>query len=105
MCDIQYQRVCGKWLASLLGTIAWIIAVPESSADASEPKEIIGKLGFDRGVCVVFGDRQGKLAVELSRNSAFLVYVQLESDTDVAAARQTAEDAGMLGTRIYIEKG
>jgi len=80
---------------------------PLAGADepAAEAKALLGKLGQQRGICLVLGDPQGKLAVELAKASELLVYLQAAKADETAAARKTAAAAGLLGTRVYVEQG
>jgi outer membrane protein assembly factor BamB len=54
---------------------------------------------------VVLGDVQGTLTLQLARDSELVVYAQLARGEDVAAVRQAAADAGLYGTRIFVEQG
>ena len=47
----------------------------------------------------------GKLAVEMARNSRLLVYALSERPAEVAAARKAADDAGLLNRSVYVEEG
>lgn len=38
------------------------------ASEALDAKAIIGKLGVTRGICVVLGDKQCKLALDLARS-------------------------------------
>ena len=66
---------------------------------------ILDRIGVSRGICVVLGDTQLELALELARKSELLIYVQLPQSEDIEKARKAADDAGLYGTRIYVEKG
>ena len=68
-------------------------------------ESLVPRLDVTRGLCVVLGDLQGDAAVQLARDSELLIYVQLPRAEQVAAARQTAAEAGFYGTRIYVEQG
>ncbi|MHC4889920.1 MAG: outer membrane protein assembly factor BamB family protein, partial [Planctomycetota bacterium] len=58
-----------------------------------------------RGICVVLNDTKCELALKLARNSESLIYVQLERAEDIETARRAADEAGLYGTRIFVEKG
>ncbi len=47
----------------------------------------------------------GKLAVEMARNSKLLVYALSEKPAEVAAARKAADDAGLFNRSVYVEEG
>ena len=72
---------------------------------ARRSKSILEKIGVKRGICVVLGDAKCKLAIKLARQSELLIYVQLPQTKDVDRARRAADNAGLYGTRIFIEKG
>ena len=56
-------------------------------------------------IIVLLGEGQGEKAVKLCDSPNVIVYVQSASKSDVAATRQTAFDAGLLGKQIYVEHG
>ncbi|MCX6904058.1 MAG: PQQ-binding-like beta-propeller repeat protein [Verrucomicrobia bacterium] len=66
---------------------------------------LLRQLGVTRGLCVVLGDRSGSTALRLARNSELMVYVQLADAKAVAEARRNAEEAGLYGSRVFIEQG
>ncbi len=43
--------------------------------------------------------------VQLARASQLIVYVQAENSAQVAAARRAADEAGLLGSRVYVAGG
>ena len=76
-----------------------------SCANEQPAAELLEKIGVARGICVVLGDTDLKLALELARTSELLLYVQLPQAEDVEKGRRIADAAGLYGTRIYVEKG
>lgn len=93
------------FLAGILMTISivWICISCQGKLD--EPKHIVKKIGFSRGICVLLEDTNCKLAIKLARESEFLIYVQLTKAEDLEVARQAVEEAGFYGSRIFVEKG
>ena len=73
--------------------------------------QILSQIGLSRGICVLLAPvrpRQtgpAELAVAMARRSDLTIYLQLRSDEAVARVRRQVDAAGMLGTRIYVEKG
>jgi len=67
--------------------------------------EILEKINVSRGICVVLGDKKCELSRKLVLLSELVLYVQHEQEMDVTKARIAADDAGLYGTRIYVEKG
>lgn len=70
-----------------------------------EPEQIIRKNGSSRGICVLLGDMECKLAIKLAQESELLIYVQLTTAEEVEKASQAVDKAGFYGSRIFIEKG
>lgn len=77
-----------------------------TGADAApSPQSILRQLDSPRGICVVVGDREARQTIALARASELTLYVQLDDAGDVVVARRTAEAAGLLNRRVYIEHG
>ena len=83
------DRLC---LVALVLLAATLPAAPASGGGAA------GRVGITRGICVVLGDTEAKLALDLARSTEAIVYVQLQKDADVLAARR-AVGAADLGSR------
>ncbi len=95
----------GKIKANLLITVAGILLCLPLICSADRNKPILERIGVTRGICVVLGDRKCEIALELARDSELLIYVQLRRAEDVERARRIADEAGLYGTRIFVEKG
>ncbi len=67
--------------------------------------QVAREVGSRRGVCVVLGEPRGALAQELARRTDWLIYTQLPEAREVAAARRSADTAGLYGSRLFIEQG
>ena len=70
-----------------------------------EGEGIAEKVGLTKGICVLPGDAKCEAALELARETDLLLYVQLEGARDVEAARRAADEAGLYGSRIFVEQG
>lgn len=70
----------------------------------ADTKDTLKSIGVKRGICAVVDDNAG-LALALAKESSLTIYLQLANDKAVEKARQQALKAGLLGTRLYIEKG
>jgi len=70
-----------------------------------EGEGIAEKVGLTEGICVLPGDAKCEAALELARETDLLLYVQLERARDVEAARRAADEAGLYGSRIFVEQG
>jgi len=80
------------------------LGILQASA-ALNSKQILDKVGLERGVCVVLGDPSGELALDLVRQSEFMVYVQMPRAENVEKARRAADAANVYGPRIFIDQG
>lgn len=73
-----------------------------SAQYASAAKHILSQCQFERGICLVIGNGDGRLAWELARQSELRI-IGVESDAEkVAAARRTFIRSGVYGSRISI---
>ena len=76
-----------------------------AAADAPGIEHALQKLDSPRGICAILGDPRAETAIALAKASDLVVYVQLPGAKDVDSARRAAETAGILNTRVYVEKG
>jgi outer membrane protein assembly factor BamB len=92
---------------STLASVALLLATAPNAVIADDPDSaaILKEIGIERGIAMLLGDRDGKLAVALARASELTIYAQSPDPQEVAAARRTAEAAGLLGTRVYVGQG
>ena len=86
-------------------TITLIGTVAGCGIGKVDTDTVLSKIDVPRGICVVLGDSNCDLALDLARRSELLVYVQLPLNEDLETARRTVDAAGFYGTRIFIEKG
>ncbi len=59
----------------------------------------------ERGVCVLLGDTDGSRALKFARETEFTIYSQLPDAQSVERVRRLADAAGLLNSRIYVERG
>lgn len=97
-----YQSV--RWLFSVLVLSVWLFA-PLGAHAADDAAAIVKKLDVPRGLCVVLGDPQGALALELARASELTIFLQAAKADEAEAARKAADAVGMLGSRIFVQQG
>lgn len=96
----------GSKMKRLMFVIIIVLLFCLSLVDAAEDgRPILKEIGVARGICVLLGDTKCELAVKLARESELLIYVQLPRAQDVETARRTVDEAGLYGTRIFVEKG
>jgi outer membrane protein assembly factor BamB len=75
------------------------------SVHAADADSVLKSLDSPRGLVVVLGDSDGKLAFELIRKSELTVFVQSADAKEVDAIRREADKTGLLGTRIWVQLG
>ncbi len=66
------------------------------------------QLGVSRGVCAVLGLPNGKepsYLLDLAQGSELTIYFQSPLDDELNSLREAADEAGLLGKRIFLEKG
>jgi len=92
---------------NLLPFVLLICGLPSMalSADWSSAQPFLRQVGVTKGICALPGDISCKLALDLARESDLVLYVQLADAAEVEAARRRAYDAGLYGTRIFVERG
>jgi outer membrane protein assembly factor BamB len=91
--------------AAMLMTIIIVWIGFSCQGKIEESKRVLKKIGVTRGICVLLGDIDCKLAIGLAQESELLIYVQLANTEDVETARQAVDEAGFYGSRIFVEKG
>ena len=104
--------VLGGASRSLLLGVLWVWAAVAAAADSppicATAKAHLARIDIKRGVCAVLGLPEGQSAdsvIDLARGSELLVYFQSPQAEDVQAVRKAAEAAGLLGTRIFADRG
>lgn len=80
-------------------------ALARTTTKDAKIRDLLGKIGVSNGICVVLGDPQCDLAIRLAKASDLLLYLQLPDDEDVQTASRAADEAGLYGNRIFVEKG
>ncbi|MHC4917050.1 MAG: outer membrane protein assembly factor BamB family protein [Planctomycetota bacterium] len=98
------------WTVKLLVILAMACwAASGNPARAGEAKSSLPeRVGIARGIVVVLGlpENGGAAAVvDLVKGTELLVYFQSPQEKDVAAVREAAEAAGLLGKRVFAARG
>ena len=102
----QQQIVPPVWL--------WVFVVSAMSLDAqpaasgAEAEAALESMGMRKGICVVLGLPEGgrpEFVAEVAGASELTVYFQSASAEEVAGVRASAEAAGLLGTRVFVDQG
>lgn len=71
---------------------------------ASTASCALKEAGVKRGVCLVLGCGEGRLAYEIARQSEMNVLAIDEDEADVAAARKALDAAGLYGVRVTVQQ-
>ena len=77
-------------------------------AEGSEVETALAKVGIRKGICVVAGlpdANQAEFVTGLATRSELLVYFQSPDADQVSAVRKVAEAAGLLGERVFADRG
>ena len=92
-------------LTSCLILVVTIYGAAPSSLPAAD--ERLKNIDSGRGIVAVLDLPAGGAAelVELAKGSELLIYFQSADDPQVAAVRAAASEAGLLGTRIFVDAG
>ena len=67
--------------------------------------DVLAAAGSPRGLCVLVGDSRCELAEKVARASELMIYVHLDAADKVPAARARADNAALLGRRIWVDAG
>ncbi|MBN2293245.1 MAG: PQQ-binding-like beta-propeller repeat protein [Pirellulales bacterium] len=108
------RRLTYKWAVAfflapaipvLFSTASLFGDTPKTESTKSTPQAIISKLDASVGICVLLDADPSELAIALSKQSKWTFYLQLPGETQTESTRQRLDDAGVLGTSVYVEKG
>ena len=88
----------------VVACFCWLPFVGESAGRPSA-QTLLQQIGVTKGICALPGDRGCDLALSLARESELMLYVQLSDAAEVETARRRAFEAGLYGTRIFVEQG
>lgn len=79
--------------------------VAAAEADPQRTDDLLKQVGVERGLCVLLGEGLGETAVRLAQNSELMLYVQSSNAEDVRQTRMLLDEAQLLGTRVFVDKG
>jgi outer membrane protein assembly factor BamB len=80
----------------------------QSAATAQEAKAILARLPVQKGICVVLGlpgPDKPHLVADIAAQSELLLYFQSPKAEEELAVRQAAAAAGLLGSRVFVDRG
>jgi outer membrane protein assembly factor BamB len=80
-----------------------VAALPTGRADAASPAELLARLDAERGIVAVVGLPEGDAAalVKPAAERELTLWFQSGDAAEVAAVRAAAEEAGLLGSRVF----
>jgi len=82
-----------------------VINGAELSTDSRDlAAHLIKKAGISRGLCVLLGGVDGKLALALVKNNPLFLYVEDPRESAVVGAQKILDVDGLYGTRVMVEK-
>ena len=88
-----------------LACLAIGLALVTDAAGQSSAQNLLRQIGITKGICALPGDQNCDRAIALARESDLMLYVQLPEAAEVETARRRAFDAGLYGTRVFVEQG
>jgi len=97
-------------LGVVILTLAAVLCAQNAPAAGSsvDAEAALERIGVEKGICAVVGlpnaDQPG-FVVELAKGSELVVYFQSPSADEVAAVREAADAAGLLGRRVFVGQG
>ncbi len=72
---------------------------------AAAVRAIVSRSGVDRGYCLVLGCNDGRLALQLARQTNLQIICVEPDAAKVAATRRTLDQAGVYGVRVAVHHG
>lgn len=113
--DISTRTRVIAWVTAALLLVGLAVAhLQAAPPDANEPavgagdalaKDLMSRAGICRGIVSLPRCGDGQLAMAMARNSGMLVHAMDSRPENVSATRRLAQDAGLLGRQIYVERG
>src|SRR5437588_6410268 len=90
--------------AGLLTLVALLLLpVAAVAADDERDESLMERLRRSRGLCVVLGEPD--FALDLARLTEMTIFVQSPNAEEVEKLRKEADEAGLLGKRLWVQKG
>ena len=95
---------CVGRISAILAVVWCTMAAPAVGSAKSALKQI----GIHQGVCVVLGlpkAEQASFVTDVARGSELTIYFQSPENDEITAVRKAAEAAGLLGNRVFVDRG
>lgn len=84
-----------------------LVLVSSQCFAATPAEETLEKIDVDKGIVALIDlpDGSPKSLLDLAKASGLTIYFQSDDQAQVAAVRKSAEEAGLLGDRIFVDSG
>ncbi len=92
-------------IPSILALSLACLSGPARAQDAPAVGDALRRLGVTKGIVAVLGAPDARFPIDLAKSGELLVYVQVGHDAQAEALREAADRAGLLGAKLYVEKG
>ena len=88
----------------LSSALSLVLGSPVLSQDqAQTAQETLKRIGVQRGLAVLVGGAADDRVLDLVRSSELTWFVQLSDRASAARLRRAADEAGLLGRRVYVD--
>ncbi|MHC4406005.1 MAG: outer membrane protein assembly factor BamB family protein, partial [Planctomycetota bacterium] len=105
---LQGNRSGALWVWLWVVVASTTTRAGEPTTPNAEAEAALNKLGIEKGICAVLGlpnvDRP-QLVAGLAAGSDLVVYFQSPEEEETRAVRAAAEAAGLLGKRVFVDRG
>jgi len=91
-----------RWVLGCMA--AWLAAAVVAAGQVPTAQEVLRNAGVSRGIGVVAGDAEARLAIDLARKSDLTLLVLVPDGPNAARACQAAYQAGLYGTRVFVDR-
>ncbi len=91
-----------RWFAN--GVAVGLAVAASAAAQAPTADEVLRKAPVSRGIAVVVGDAEGRLALELARQSQLTLLVLSPDAASAAKTCQAVYQAGLYGNRVFVDR-
>ena len=100
----------GPWRSAWLCVFILLAAalIGESAEPGQDAKAVLARIAAQKGICVVLGLPEGGSASfpsDLTAGNELVVYFQSPGSDEELAVRKAALGAGLLGKRVFVERG
>ena len=86
-----------------LVSLGWLALGVDSHVAAVSVEEILSRSGVTRGIVALAGAADATLPIALAKDSELTVFVQARNPAAAAQIRSRAYQAGLYGTRIFVD--